>query len=143
MANEPDIEVKGLPELEGALGAFPEIAEGETSAALMKALLLLQGAAADYPPPPGGSTYRRTGTLGRLWTSGKPQVSTRGHVLEGRVGNATPYGPNVQGSDQAPVHRGRWKTIEQIISEKRPEVDALMAAAGTSIVSRVAEMARR
>lgn len=132
--------VEGLDELMQAFENFPAIAHGEVRAAMEKALMLLQAAAADYPQQRQGSTYRRTGTLGRLWTSATREITQGRHELEGRVGNATPYGPYVQDEDmQVTVHRGRWKTTKQIIAENEEAVDALLAQAGANVVE---EMAR-
>jgi hypothetical protein len=141
---EEVVTVDGLSELLEAFANFPTIAAGEISKAVEKALLLLQGAAADYPPKPPESTYRRTGTLGRLWTSAARVVeeNVSGAFVVGRVGNATPYGPYVQDpKEQAKVHRGRWKTTEQIVQEHRAEIDDILAEAGAQIVERIAEEA--
>jgi len=135
-------EIEGLNELMEAFANFPAIAAGEVSKAVEKALMLLQGAAADYPPEPPGSTYRRTGTLGRLWTSAKRVVEQErsGAFVVGRVDNAAPYGPYVQDpQEQAPVHRGRWKTTDQIVREHQAEVDDILAEAGARMVQQVAE----
>lgn len=52
---------------------------------------------AEYPPKKGASTYRRTGTLKRSWSS---QVKSGGGRIEGVVGsnsNVAPYNVIVQG----------------------------------------------
>jgi hypothetical protein len=106
------------------------------------ALLLLATYAAEYPPAPQNSAYRRTGTLGRLWTTATPQVTVQGHVFEARISNATPYGPRVQDPEaQIAVHRGRWQTTEEVVQAHADEVDALVAQAGLTIVERVAASA--
>lgn len=70
--------------------------------------------------------YRRTGTLGRRWTT---EVSRQGDDLVGRVGNVTVYGPFVQSVDgQAAVHRGRWRTDEQVARLMEPNIQALFEA---------------
>jgi hypothetical protein len=104
-----------------------------------QALMLLATYAADYPPQPPNSSYRRTGTLGRLWTAATPTVTVRGHVLDARIENATPYGPQVQDPDaQRPVHRGRWQTTEDVVAQHMDEVEHLTAQAGVEIVERIA-----
>ena len=63
--------------------------------------------------------YRRTGTLGRRWTT---EVSPDGR--EGRVGNNTPYAKYVQGTreDQSFYHAtGGWRRVDHVarIEERR------------------------
>lgn len=73
-----------------------------------------------YPSPPQNSRYRRTGTLGRRWTT-RPY---RQPGLVGReVGNNTWYGPYVQSSQlQSHVHRGRWMTDEQALEQQASNI---------------------
>lgn len=136
-----DLYLEGYEELMQAFANFPEIAQGEIEVVLEKSLLLLQGAIADYPEQSPDTAYRRTGTLGRLWTAATREVYEVGHhVWEGRVGNATPYGPFVQDPDrQAPWHAGRWKTTDDVIEENEQAIAALLGQAGGNIVE---EMAR-
>lgn len=134
MADEVRLEVEGAKELIRLLKQFPDVVKKEIRGVMDKGLLLMQADAADYPPPPPGSTYRRTGTLGRLWTSAQHRFSVKGDVLEGRVGNATPYGPYVQSeARQAAVHQGRWKTVEQIMRDAEPEINELLDQAGRNL----------
>jgi hypothetical protein len=132
--------IKGYAELMAGFRRFPAIARGAVAKALEKALLLLQGEAADYPVQRSGSRYRRTGTLGRTWTSARREIRQgRGHLLEGRMGNRTPYGPYVQSeAEQLAVHRGRWKTIEQILQEQEGAIDGLLGQAGGEMVKGMA-----
>ena len=136
MPDEANITIEGYEELMQAFRDFPEIAQGEVEVALDKALLLLQGAMADYPAQAGDTAYRRTGTLGRLWTAAQREVYEAGHhVWEGRIGNATPYGPYVQDPDrQAPWHAQRWKTTADVVKENEQAIAALLAQAGGNIV---------
>lgn len=84
-----------------------------------------------YPAQRSGSTYRRTGTLGRRWTTRR--ISAPGMV--GReVGNNTEYAPFVQSSElQAYMHRGVWQTDEEVIERLAPgirrDVEATLASA--------------
>jgi len=124
-------------EAEAAGGAMSELQVVAT-----QALMLLGTYAAEYPAAPADSGYRRTGTLGRLWTAATPQVTVGGHVLDARISNVTPYGPYVQDPErQAAQHRGRWKTTDEIVREHVGEVGPLLAQAGYRIVERVAEVA--
>lgn len=91
--------------------------------AVRRAVLRMQARMAVYPPQRPGSTYVRTGTLGRRWTSGQPTISTSGSAIVGRYGNNTNYAPFVQGDlTQARIHRGRWQTDEQVARELATEI---------------------
>lgn len=74
---------------------------------LRKAAMALVGALARYPSPPSGSTYVRTGTLGRAWVS----IGASLHYV---VGNNVRYATYVQGPEQAWMHRGRWRTADEV-----------------------------
>ena len=78
---------------------------------------------AEYPNAPSGSTYVRTGTLGRTWTS---KITEHAGGLEGRVGNRTIYGPWVQSQRfQTALHRRTgWTTDEMAIRELEREIVA-------------------
>ena len=132
-----------LERVKAALEAeFPGGAMGELETVAMQALMLLATYAAEYPPAPADSSYRRTGTLGRLWVAASPHVTVGGHVLDARIRNATPYGPYVQDPDrQAKQHRGRWRTTDQVVEEHAEEIAPLLAQAGYRMVARVAEAA--
>lgn len=70
--------------------------------------------------------YRRTGTLGRRWTT---SVSNSGMDIRGEVGNVTNYGPFVQSAEsQAPIHQGRWRTAERVVQEMEPQIQDLFEA---------------
>ena len=76
-----------------------------------------------YPAPPPNSRYVRgapphSEKLGSRWTS--RSISGPGFV--GReVGNTASYAPRVQSAErQAPIHRRRWQTDEQIITQELP-----------------------
>jgi len=73
-----------------------------------------------YPVPPSGSTYRRTGTLGRRWTTRPIRTTTE---VGREIGNNTEYAPLVQGDElQATVHRGRWQTDAQVLRREAPQI---------------------
>jgi hypothetical protein len=87
---------------------------------LRRVTLLIQARMMVYPPQRAGSSYRRTGTLGRTWTS---DVYSEGDSLIGKVGNVTKYAPQVQSERfQRPMHKGRWQTDAQVIREAQPEI---------------------
>ena len=63
------------------------------------------------------STYRRTGTLGRRWTT---RITRTQQGLTGKVGNNTVYAPVVQSSRfQARIHRGWWQTDRDAVRDNR------------------------
>lgn len=73
-----------------------------------------------YPAPPSGSTYRRTGTLGRRWTTRPIRTTTE---VGREIGNNTEYAPRVQSDElQATVHRGRWQTDAQVLQQESPRL---------------------
>ena len=75
---------------------------------------------ASYPPAPPTSRYRRTGTLGRRWTS---ETRVTSDSLRGEIGNNTSYGPFVQSSeDQAHMHVGRWQTDQQVADDNEATI---------------------
>jgi len=66
--------------------------------------------------------YRRTGTLGRRWTTAI-HTSTTG--LTGEVGNNTVYGPFVQDEhEQARIHSGVWQTDRDVLDHLEDEIRA-------------------
>lgn len=64
--------------------------------------------------------YRRTGTLGKSWTT---EVHSLASDLQGIVGNVRPYAPYVQDDErQAAIHKGRWGTVQDAVRRKANEV---------------------
>lgn len=64
--------------------------------------------------------YRRTGTLGKRWTS---EVAGEGADVVGRVGNNTTYGPFVMDKKlQAAYHQGVWPVAMDVVEEHRGEI---------------------
>lgn len=142
------IQIVGLEPLMAAVG---RLAAGVVLRDTMEvAVERVRTQIAVYPPPPAGYRmvwkserqrrwffaalrsgaiqvpYRRTGTLGRRWTT---RVSGAGLAVTGEVGNVTGYGPYVQGADdQAHVHQGRWRTDEQVTAMMTPQIQALFEA---------------
>jgi hypothetical protein len=133
--------VRELRQLQAALQEMAESGFKERVGQVVEqALRLLGSYMAEYPAPAPNSSYRRTRTLGRLWTVATPRVTVRGHVLEGRIRNATPYARLVQKEgEQRRVHRGRWQTDEDVVSGHVDEVERLLQAAGVALVQDVAD----
>jgi hypothetical protein len=88
---------------------------------LDRGAIRIEAAMKVYPPKPPGSTYRRTGTLGRRWTT-RPIRSA--NEVGREVGNKTvPYAPLVQSEElQARFHRGRWLTDAQALRNESPRL---------------------
>lgn len=79
-----------------------------------------------YPSPPQNSTYRRTGTLGRLIGT---TVESIGNSHAGILGSPTVYAPYVIGPDrddalirQARIHQNRWYTLEGVMEKSTDKV---------------------
>ena len=76
--------------------------------------------------PRGG--YRRTGTLGRKWTS---KVRRLPNGLQGVLGNNTGYATYVQApfgetGGQQRFHRAsRWRTIDQAVLQKQNVINRI------------------
>ena len=114
------IEIAGIDEAVQELGMAETI--NVLRAPMQRAVHRLQAAMASYPPQRPGSSYRRTGTLGRRWTT---RISESGQGITGTVGNNTAYGPFVQSEMfQASVHRGRWQTDQQILEQQQAAIVA-------------------
>ena len=102
---------------------------------MTQSLALLHDDIAEYPSPPVGSTYRRTGNLGRLWTSAQYEIDVDTGGATGVIGNAVrdrrgrAYGPYVQSAEQqASVHVGRWQTDEQVAERNTAAIVRIWAA---------------
>ena len=127
-----------IKNLQRALRDYPDIARQRLPGLLRDILVLFAGEAAIYPPQPSGSTYIRTGTLGRLWTTATPQINVSASQFEGRIGNRTPYGPNVQGDDdQAPGLR-HWRVVSKLVDDRKRDADKLVEATGDQITKDIA-----
>jgi hypothetical protein len=145
---DASIEIVGLDELMAAVGRLAAMTVVRD--AMETAVERVRTQIAIYPPPPGGYRmvwkserqrrfffaalrdgriqvpYRRTGTLGRRWTT---KVSGSGGDIVGEVGNVTVYGPFVQSqAEQAQIHQGRWRTDEQVATMMAPSIQALFEA---------------
>lgn len=81
----------------------------------------------------GGIPYRRTGNLGRAWTT---DVQETGGGLTGTVGNSVVspqgkrYGPLVEGEGtQTAYHRGNWPTDQAVLQKHLGPIEADFADA--------------
>ena len=111
------IEIKGVDKLVRKLGIVGAL---ETLRPAMKrSVFRLQDDMAVYPSQPALANYKRTGTLGRKWTT-KITTSSRGMV--GTVGNNTPYAPFVQSHRRQNIHLGYWQTDKDVVEKNRAAI---------------------
>jgi hypothetical protein len=137
-----EIDIEGIQPLLKALAAYPDIAAPIVEQASDVALLSLIPGLANYPAPPTGSAYRRTGTLGRLWSAAQSEWQTIPSGFEASIGNATPYGEWVQGATtQAAIHAGRWSTDQQIVDDHALETEHIYEQALQQIADAIDQKA--
>lgn len=76
----------------------------------------------------GKIPYRRTGNLGRSWTS---EIASSSEALTGQVGNTRSYGPFVQGADrQSAYFQGsNWPTDKSVFDKRLPKVNDIFKSA--------------
>jgi hypothetical protein len=87
---------------------------------MQRSVFRLQRDMAQYPPARPNSSYIRTGTYGRRWTT---QLNESGQGLTGEVGNNTAYGPFVGSQQfQAAIHRNRWLTDQRAVDNNRQRI---------------------
>ena len=111
MGMSVSIQIKGIDTLIQKLGKV----EGtkHLRQPMQRAVYRLQGRMAQYPAQRTNSSYRRTGTLGRKWTS---KIEQGNGIIRGKVGNNASYAPLVQSYQfQARIHRGLWQTDRYIV----------------------------
>lgn len=76
-----------------------------------------------YPSPPAGSTYRRTNTLNRSWSRRVLGSGLNMQAVIGSSGAIAPYNRYVQDRRrQAAIHRGRWRTADDVAEQERTRV---------------------
>lgn len=81
-----------------------------------KSVQLIHDDIATYPPQRAEVTYRRTGTLGRTWTT---KVTKSRNGIKGEVGNKTAYAPFVQEAEEQtwPHALTGWVTDEDVLTK--------------------------
>lgn len=135
-----NVTIVGLAPLLAKLQRFPQIAEPELKRASDRTLLAAVAWIKVYPPQSSATSYRRTNTLGRFWTSAQPSWQANAGGYAGRIGNPVQYAPYVQGQGlQARVHQGRWRTDEQAAERVRPIAQSEVLSA----VQRIADVIGR
>ena len=128
------IDDRQLKAVTDKLGSIEDFQKWATPA-MNQSLALLQDDIADYPPKPSHSTYRRTGTLGRRWTTA---IQKLGSGIRGRLGNNTAYAPWVQSATQQVSFHKRtgWKTDEQVTDNNRDRIERIFQRAINRVLNR-------
>lgn len=88
------LELTGFDDLEALIEKLPELALAAGEVGMQRALLFLHGQLPPYPPQRAGATYRRTGTLGRGFTT---QTTRFPDAVLGEIGTRVAYAPWVVG----------------------------------------------
>ena len=78
--------------------------------------------AQEYPPERPGQRYTRSYLLRDSWRRGDAKRSGRRLVVD--ITNAVAHGPAVMGDEQADIHKGRWKRLRVIGTERAGAVRA-------------------
>lgn len=105
------IKIEGIDKLIAKLGKAQGL--NHLRPAMQRSVYRLQARMAQYPAQRPNSRYRRTGTLGRKWTS---KIDQSSNELQGKVGNNTYYAPLVQSRRfQAKIHRSLWINTDQYV----------------------------
>lgn len=107
------IKMRGLDEISQKITDLPRGVRGIATEEAAKALIGNEREGLQYyPTTRPGQTYRRTYNLRFGW-----RVSNWGDKTKVKVQNDVPYVPYVQGDElQAWMHKGRWRTVSQIIT---------------------------
>ncbi len=120
----PEFEFRGTEEMMELIGMLPDLAVEAAEPAMGDALDYLHSMLPDYPPQREGSRYRRTGTLGRRFTT---EVIAGSEDVIGRIGTNLAYAPWVVGPDypgeeiggrmmyQARVLVDRWWQFNDVV----------------------------
>lgn len=111
-----EIEIEGITEL---FKKFDELTGiGFLRNPMKESMFILQDYISNYPPKQRSTNfYKRTGTLGRSWTTIVNDIS---FGLEGKVGTKLGYAPFVQSSIfQARWNKNWWQTDQSAIEKKQ------------------------
>lgn len=122
----PEFTWEGFEELKKLIEELPLMALEAAEPAMESAVVFLHGMLPGYPPAIPNSSYVRTGTLGRSFTTDViPEFSS----VVGEIGTRLNYAPWVVGDDfpgseingvmkyQAKVHQGRWWQFNDIVND--------------------------
>jgi len=132
---QASIKIEGVDKLVKKLGMAAAISTLRPP--MEQSVQLLERDMAFEPPPRRGSSYIRgygypgrpatSEHLSQSWTT---KVTPTPNGLEGKIGNPTSYGPWVQSQQfQAWMHKGRWRTDQQVMSKNRKQITELFRQA--------------
>ena len=144
-----DIEWRGLDEVVAKYDRIARQFPDEGKKIMTKAVIYAQSQIPSYPAANPGSSYRRTGTLGRVVTAfpgvsggrslgggggsnaGVPltRVESIGGDVRGVIGGRLSYLPYViDEKEQAYMHVGRWWTLQKVIKDAKGGIVKVWAA---------------
>jgi len=118
-----NITITGIRENQRRINAFGNIDIFRKP--MTESLALLHDGMARYPAQPSGSKYRRTGLLGRSWTSG---ITTSAGGIVGTLGNnardkrGRGYGPYVQDDELQSARNRHWQTDVEVMRDNETEI---------------------
>lgn len=128
-----NLELAGLEPMLAKLNAVETIL-AELAVPTKEVLDLLKERLQKYPPPPPNSTYTRTGNLGNSW---EQVIVLSGNALTAKVQSLIGYGQWVQDQiKQAPVHQGRWQTIQSVADDSEEEAVAIYSQFLQELINR-------
>lgn len=116
MSNEFSVKLEGAEAVEQVLNALSQ------PRLYLKTALELAGErlateAKEYPPKLPNQVYERQFVLRKNWTY---EVVPSLISMNLQVGNITPYAPKVMdAAEQAWIHQGRWRTIQEILADNQ------------------------
>jgi hypothetical protein len=118
MADFISLKIEGAEQLTRKLSE--PLVQRHAKEAMMRAMALIHDEIAKYPPPPPNSRYRRTGLLGRSWSS---KTRPLANDIEGIVANTAPYAPEVQGLSQKGFHADTgWGRLDEVAKRLWPQI---------------------
>lgn len=118
-----NITITGVRENRQRVNAVDDI--GVFRRPMVESLALLHDDMARYPAPPSGSKYKRTGLLGRSWTS---EITTSAGGIVGTLGNnardkrGRGYGPYVQDDEMQSPRNRHWQTDVEVMRDNETEI---------------------
>jgi hypothetical protein len=150
MANSDiQFDVRGLTEYDGKLAGVEAKLPDTLKRLMTKGVLYAQSQIPAYPQASPGSSYRRTGTLGRVVTAfpgvnpgrdlgggagGGEQatpltrVEMLGGDVRGVIGGRLSYLPDVVGDEQSKPFRGRWWQLKKVIEGAKDGIVSIYRA---------------
>lgn len=125
-----NIKVNGHKELVRKL-LNTAIVQREMEEAATKGAVAVHGRVSQYPVQRHSTDYVQTGTLGRNWGF---KVRPYATFVDAFVENPVEYAPYVQDpTRQAWMHKGRWPTTRQALTEMRQKIRGYYEAAARNI----------